>query len=228
MAASGSVLSFDEVNRLNADSEPFADTDEIVLASSRRCVRAFSRTRARVAALDDDETDYVIMTLIWALYDELWSEYVRCLAACHSAGWRQVTGSDATGSDAVVSRWLSKAQPLEGYVPRNEWERKRSYLFEAVVADRGTGRSVSGAFDDARRRWGRQLAQSADDLTAVGMRDAYVAAGIRRVRWVTQKDDRVCGTCKPRDGRTYAIDRVPSYPAHYGCRCFLLPLEPTR
>ena len=46
---------------------------------------------------------------------------------------------------------------------------------------------------------------------------AFDDAGVECVRGVTADDEKVCGACNSRDGKTYAIDKVPPKP-HYLCR----------
>lgn len=42
------------------------------------------------------------------------------------------------------------------------------------------------------------------------------------VTWVTQRDEKVCPICGPRDGVTYRIiDVMDIFPAHPNCRCYL-------
>ena len=217
----GTSLSFDELNVLNAADDPFEATDRDVLFASRRCVRLFNALRARLVGADDD--DYTVMLLVWQLYDSLWKAYEELLAACAQDGWDAVAERGLVDS-ALSTTYLTTAQPLEGYVPKNEWERKRSYLFEGIVAARGQSQSVAKPVDSAKRRWGAMMAQSADDVTVLGMMDAYRSAGVGRVRWVTEHDERVCGVCRPRDGNTYAIDKAPQCPAHFSCRCVLVPV----
>lgn len=222
--SAGSALRFDEINRMaSGESDPFEATDAVVSSAARRCVRAFSRLSSRLSTLDDDMDDYVVMLWVWELYDDLWQAYVSALGTCFERAYSLVSVAAPPGD--AVSSFLSTAQPIEGWVPRGEWERKRSYLFESLVAARASGASKRKAVDFARKRWGRQLSQSADDVTAIGMRRAYSDAGVTRVRWVTQRDERVCETCGPRDGRVYRVDRMPQYLAHYGCRCVLVPVE---
>lgn len=56
----------------------------------------------------------------------------------------------------------------------------------------------------------------------IGARDAELAY----VRWVTQRDEKVCKICGPREGRTYPISAVGMiWPAHPNCRCTLERLD---
>jgi hypothetical protein len=43
-----------------------------------------------------------------------------------------------------------------------------------------------------------------------------------QVQWFTEKDERVCSVCLPRDGVIYQADAAPECPAHPRCRCALV------
>jgi len=222
---SGSVLRFDEINAMDGKRNPFVANDATVLVYARKCVRRYAALKRRLVTWDRDD-DYAVMLWVWELYNELWGYYTDMLSECAAESYGYVSSAEAPAG--IVDDYVSKSQPVEGWVPRNEWERKRSYLFEGVVAAKGTGRSMTDAVDSARKRWGRQMSQSADDVTAAAMLRAYADAGATRVKWVTQHDDRVCSTCGPRDGKTYSIGNAPQYPAHWGCRCLLVPVVTAR
>lgn len=42
------------------------------------------------------------------------------------------------------------------------------------------------------------------------------------VKWITERDERVCSVCEPRDGVVYQADQAPDLPAHPRCRCGLV------
>ncbi len=45
------------------------------------------------------------------------------------------------------------------------------------------------------------------------------------VQWFTEKDNRVCEVCSPRDGVVYQVDDAPDCPAHARCRCAIVPVS---
>jgi len=53
--------------------------------------------------------------------------------------------------------------------------------------------------------------------------DSYKAAGITKIEWLTEEDDRTCEICGPRDGQVYLIGTMNA-PAHVNCRCTILPI----
>ena len=92
-------------------------------------------------------------------------------------------------------------------------DRKKQRLAEAIDAAQDKTREI----DKALRLWTRQVGQYADNAVDQARVQAFRDAGIERVWWVTQHDDRVCETCDERDGQIYSIDDLP--PKHWNCRC---------
>lgn len=47
----------------------------------------------------------------------------------------------------------------------------------------------------------------------------YKHAGVKKVRWLTAEDDRVCPVCGPLSEKVFAFEDAPNIPAHPACRC---------
>ena len=60
----------------------------------------------------------------------------------------------------------------------------------------------------------------ADEATLQAFKDA----GVKRVRWRTEEDEKVCKYCRPLDGKVFDIDKVPPK-QHWGCRCWFEPAD---
>lgn len=82
-------------------------------------------------------------------------------------------------------------------------------------------------FSDARAR---MIARTeVTRIYALGNAAAWQAVGIRRVRWNTQRDERVCPICAPRDGMTIHINDLSNHPPiHVNCRCWIEPVNERR
>lgn len=136
-----------------------------------------------------------------------------------------VAGKKATekADDAITRDWildmLEEADPVTLYVFLTETERKKQRLIEALSAAHDKNREI----DRALRYWTVQVGQYADNTVYRARLQALKDAGIERVRWVSQEDDRVCEQCDDLDGRVFQIDEAPP-PQHYGCRCYLVPV----
>jgi SPP1 gp7 family putative phage head morphogenesis protein len=116
---------------------------------------------------------------------------------------------------------LSEVDPTTGYIYDNEIERKRDYLYESLL----TANSSAARKKQIRRSLSyfvRMTAQYSDDITDATILKAYTDSGIKKVKWLTAHDEKVCSECRPRNGEIYRIDRIPA--KHWGCRCRILPI----
>lgn len=131
---------------------------------------------------------------------------------------------------AISEKWLDKLQseysPVTKYVYSREVERKRARFFEAIVADAEAKlrRDMESDYRAAENAWIRQTRQAMIDTEDRAAITAYRDAGVRRVRWIAQRDDKVCEECERLDGLVFSIDAVPDKP-HYNCRCSLEPVK---
>ena len=71
--------------------------------------------------------------------------------------------------------------------------------------------------------WHTQTKQYAETMVDKTRVETFKKNGIRRVRWVTENDEKVCHICKERDGKVYDIEKIPVKP-HYYCRCWIKPV----
>lgn len=121
----------------------------------------------------------------------------------------------------------------------------RSYSYELVHGITETSRRLiadalgdwvrdGGSMNDLIARLSPQFGPVRAEMIAVtestraygvGSRMQYRSAGIRKVKLLTNRDDRVCDVCRPYDGMIVDIDQgVPGVgfmPWHVNCRCYL-------
>lgn len=116
--------------------------------------------------------------------------------------------------------WLEETDPVTLYRFDTETERKKQRLIEAL----GVTNEKDEEIDKALRYWVKQIGQYAVTSVDQARMQAFKDAGIRKVRWVTANDERVCDECGPLHGKVYEIDKVPPKP-HWGCRCWLEPVK---
>lgn len=124
--------------------------------------------------------------------------------------------------------WLLEALAsfnlVTGYLYKREAERKRLRLNEQILTAREF--SDSQAFNSALRKsanlWWTQTTQYGIDIVDKATLKAYKDRGIKKVRWVTQKDESTCEVCGSRHNKVYKITAVPGK-THYGCRCYVVP-----
>ena len=129
----------------------------------------------------------------------------------------------------ISGKWLdgiqSEYNPVTKYVYVTEAERKRARFFEALVADAEAKqrREMENDYRAAENAWIRQTRQAMIDIEDRAAISAYKDAGVRKVRWISQHDDRVCKECGRVDGLIFPIDASPDKP-HYNCRCTIEPV----
>lgn len=116
---------------------------------------------------------------------------------------------------------LSMYDPVCKYIFMNEAERKRQYLFESLIAAGKDGRAAE--IEKAIRLWVAMATQFADNITDTALIEAYKDNGVVKVKWVSQKDDKVCEECDNLDGQVFDIDDLP--PKHRHCRCYIVPYK---
>ena len=125
--------------------------------------------------------------------------------------------------DSITEDWildmLEEYDPVTLYQFLPEAERKKQRLIEALIAAHNKSEEV----DRALRLWTRQIAHYADQSVVNGTIDGYKDAGVKKVKWVTAEDEKVCRECRKLDGKIFDIDKVPPR-LHYHCRCSLLPI----
>lgn len=125
--------------------------------------------------------------------------------------------------DSITEDWLldmmEEYDPVTLYQFLPEAERKKDRLIEALIAAHNKGQEV----DRALRLWTRQIAHYADKSVDKATIDGYEDAGVKKVKWVTAEDEKVCQVCQERDGKIYPINKLPPKP-HYHCRCTFAPI----
>lgn len=120
---------------------------------------------------------------------------------------------------------LDEPNPVTNYLYYPECERKRSRLFEVIMVALLT-RSRTKYHDNLRKfasLWHTQTIEYGITVIDRTRIKTLEENGIKKVKWETEKDDKVCSVCKERNGKEYKIREVPPKP-HYNCRCWLVPI----
>lgn len=132
--------------------------------------------------------------------------------------------------EKYVEGVLGQYNPVTGYLYYPEADRKRARLAEALIAA-----VIAGLRADYHKElkkfadlWYTQTLQYGETMVDTARLDTFKKNGIKRVRWVSENDERVCEVCKERNGKIYPIENIPVKP-HYRCRCWIMPvLEKTK
>lgn len=122
-----------------------------------------------------------------------------------------------------IEEFFEEYNPVTKYVFKNELERKKSYLFESLVAD---PKAKLQSYAKAEKYLARQIRQYGIDLEDAVAMQVYEDLNVEKVQWVTEKDYKTCDVCKKLDGEIFDIDEAPSK-QHHNCRCYLFPVKET-
>jgi SPP1 gp7 family putative phage head morphogenesis protein len=71
-----------------------------------------------------------------------------------------------------------------------------------------------------------QSMQAGIEVEDEAIKTVFKKAGIKKGKWVAEKDDITCSVCRDRDGKIYPIDSIPAKP-HRSCRCYIVPYRET-
>lgn len=128
--------------------------------------------------------------------------------------------------EKYVDSVLAEYNPVTGYLYEAEADRKRARLAEALIAAVIFG--MRAEYHKELRKfadlWHTQTLQYGETMVDQTRLDTFKKNGIKRVRWVSENDERVCKTCKERNGNIYKIEELPEKP-HYRCRCWIEPVK---
>jgi len=185
------------------------------------------RFGALKSLLNYDELN--VLNRVNELFEDVIELYKQALLQVARSAYRQamldsvhkrLTAEDAAEEidEAWLMIFLNEYDPVTEYKQLSELDRKRSRCVETLIA----AENKNDAIERAKRILSRHLTQGCIEITDRGAMQAYKDAGVEKVVWETEKDDRVCLTCERREGHVYPITRVPDKP-HYNCRCWLRP-----
>lgn len=198
-------------------------TDKVIKQLNRLYLRLFTRLKL----LPFDELN--IITSVKEIYQKCLKKakkrYLDIAAHYFYEAYALASNSKKKPSDDWINNdWLldmlEEYDPVTLYRFMPEFERKQQRLIEALIASHKKNAEV----DKALRFWALQSNQYADKITDQATLRGYKAAGVKKVRWITEKDGKVCPVCKKLNMKVFDINSVPPKP-HYRCRCYLLPVK---
>lgn len=126
--------------------------------------------------------------------------------------------------DEMVEYVLANYNRITGYLYEKEAERKRLRLSEEILTAREfLDRTLfSKSLKRGANLWYTQSMQYAIDIEDHTLLTTYERAGVEKVQWVAEKDERTCNVCMKLDGKVFGINEVPGK-THYNCRCYIIP-----
>lgn len=198
--------------------QPYTLTDKSIELLNRRAIKRFSQAKSKLRQLPFDELN--VLETARNLYDDLAADNQDIFLELAGESYQQ---AEPHGEDEPSAAWLLALllayDPVTKYVYQHEVERKRARLAEALISVGKAQRKQNEEWRRALSLWSQQTAQYADIVTDAAVIQAFVDAGISKVRWITQEDEKVCKTCRERNGKVYPITELPEKP-HWRCRCY--------
>ena len=120
-----------------------------------------------------------------------------------------------------IEDFFDEYNPVTKYVFRNEIDRKKSRLFESLVASESERHK---SYKTAENLIIRQTKQYAVDLEDAIAKVVYEDIGVEKVVWNAEIDHKTCGVCAELDGQIFDLNSVPPK-QHINCRCWITPIK---
>ena len=193
--------------------------DQAVELLNRRATKRFEDAKDEAAQDGFDELS--VLSITRTLYDNLSADNEEIFLELAQERYQEAEPHGEEPPDlAWLMALLAAYNAVTKYQYTNEVERKRQYTTEGI-------NSSTAKVTEFRRglHWWADLTSSyADIVTDESTLKAYRDSGVRRVRWVTAGDEKVCETCRERNGKVYSINSIPPKP-HKHCRCVFEPVR---
>lgn len=120
-----------------------------------------------------------------------------------------------------LEHFLTSFSPVLLYTFETETERKQAKHFE-MIASIGDLKSPRVLEEQKKeiRYWMMQVEEIAVDIEREIFIKEARKRGVKKVKWLTKHDGKVCEDCADLNGKIFEIDSIPRRP-HIGCRCWL-------
>lgn len=185
---------------------------------NRRATKRFEDAKDKAAKDGFDELS--VLSVTRELYDQLEADNRQVYLELAQERYQE---AEPNGEEPPDLAWLLALLAAYNAVTKviydNDVDRKRQYTTEGI----NSSTAKVTEFRRGLHYWAGLTADYADIVTDESTLKAYRDAGVRRVRWVTANDEKVCEICRKRNGKIYSINAIPSKP-HKHCRCVFEPV----
>lgn len=203
----------------------FADDE---LQSLKQYVTAEFHNTANVMSFDELN---IMSTkeMVKELYSKLLSQnervFKRIAKKCYKNTMKEcgMTLVEGITGAAIIAALLARYHPVTQYQYKSEATRKRDRFVEALLSAQDE-HAMRTAFNDAAKRWFDQSRQYADFSVSDAMKQAFEDAGVEKVKWMAEHDEKTCKICRELDGQIFKLSDAPEIPQHRHCRCWLVPV----
>ena len=193
--------------------------DKAVELLNRRAVKRFEDAKDEAARDGFDELNVLEVTR--TLYQDLQADNQSVFLELAQERYQE---TEPHGEEPPDLAWLlallAAYNAVTKYQYTNEVERKRQYTAEGINSS--TAKVME--FRRGLHWWANLTSSYADIVTDESTLKAYRDAGVKKVRWITAGDEKVCETCRERNGKVYSINSIPQKP-HRRCRCVFEPVR---
>ena len=192
-------------------------TDKLLKTARRLVVRSFDNYKISKKDLSETRKLYgIIKEFVQKMYLKIVRHYYV------KYGGKKKKKFD----DEWLYEFLMEFDPMTGYQFSREWDRKLYRQYESVEACKKNKLSPSKPIDRSMSLLNSQITQKAIKATDTGVLEALKEQGVKKVRWITRDDEKVCDECWPRHMQVFDINKVP--PKHPNCRCWLVREDENR
>ena len=192
----------------------YETTDKAIELLNRIATKRFEDAKDEAAQDGFDELS--VLSITRTLYDNLSADNEKIFLELAQERYQE---TEPHGEEPPDLAWLLALLAAYNAVTKviydNDVDRKRQYTAEGI----NSSTAKVTEFRRGLHYWAGLTADYADIVTDESTLKAYRDAGVRRVRWVTAGDEKVCETCRERNGKVYPINSIPPKP-HRRCRCW--------
>lgn len=193
-------------------------TDQAIKLLNRRATKRFEDAKDIAAQTGFDELN--VLEVNRELYDRLKQDNQEIYLELAQERYQEAEPHGEALPDLVwLLALLAAYNTVTKVVYEHEIDRKRGYTAEGI----NSSTAKVTEFRRGLHYWADFTEQYADIVTDETTLKAYRDAGVKKVRWVTAGDEKVCETCRERNGKVYSINSIPAKP-HKHCRCFWMPV----
>ena len=194
-------------------------TDKAVDLLNRRAVKRFEDAKDEAAQNGFDELNVLEVTR--ALYQDLARDNQEIFLELAQERYQDAKPhGEETPDLAWLLALLAAYNAATKVIYDNDVDRKRQYTAEGI----NSSTAKVTEFRRGLHYWADLTATYGDIVTDESTLKAYRDARVKKVRWVTAGDEKVCETCRERNGKIYSINSIPPKP-HRRCRCVYEPMR---
>lgn len=193
----------DELNIL----KPYNQVDAELIIIINYVVSQFMKLKAKLTK--EDKTHVVV----YEMFDDIYILMLDCYAEIY-----RFYANEYRGAKEAVMKFLETSNPITKYIFKEEFDRKRAYLLEAL-----TVKDADVQLEATRSaiRLNRIIKEFAVQIADMATLKKYKKDGVKKVKWQVL-DTKACDKCKALDGKVFKIEELPIKP-HINCRCWIIP-----